>query len=474
MKLMNKYKKLALDSVLFTIGGFASKILIILLVPLYTSVLKTSEYGIVDLISTTINMLTPILTLSISDATLRFAFDQKTEKSEVLCNSLLVIFISILVLISVVVLAKYSVSKEVFKYIIFALLIYIVNVLHQCLSNFIKAIGKIKLFTIQAVMQTVVMVVVSLIFLLIYNYGIDGYFLGYIIAPIISIVFMIKYANLFKYFTRITINIPLLKNMIAYSLPLIPTILAWWINTSADKYMILAMISVDANGLYGVAHKIPTILTTIAHFFSSAWVLSAIENRNEADQDYFFSQVFRWFNTICILSCTIIICCSKYLAKIMFAKTFFDAWTIVPMLVIASFFSIQAGFLSAAFTADKNTKELFKSTSVGAGVNILLNYFFIRLWGISGAAFTTAISFFVIFMIRMLNIKNSLTLNYNKQKTFLTYGLLFVLALLYLNNINLFVILGIVLIIVFIQIEGIKEVVDIVQELLSGHDRSLS
>ena len=70
-----KYKRLFSDTILFAISKFGSKILTILLVPLYTSVLSTEDYGTADIIITTACILYPILTLSISDATLRFTLD---------------------------------------------------------------------------------------------------------------------------------------------------------------------------------------------------------------------------------------------------------------------------------------------------------------------------------------------------------------------------------------------------------------
>ena len=89
----SRYKKLFSDTAAFTISNCASKILVFLLIPLYTSVLTAEEYGIADLITNTVNVLYPLLTLCIMEATLRFAFDSGTSKEEVLFNSLLIFLI---------------------------------------------------------------------------------------------------------------------------------------------------------------------------------------------------------------------------------------------------------------------------------------------------------------------------------------------------------------------------------------------
>ena len=94
-----KYKMLFSDTVVFTISSFASKILVFLLIPLYTAVLSTKQYGIADLITNTVNVIYPILTLSIMEATLRFAFDENNKNTDVLNNSLFVIFVAEVVIL---------------------------------------------------------------------------------------------------------------------------------------------------------------------------------------------------------------------------------------------------------------------------------------------------------------------------------------------------------------------------------------
>lgn len=88
----NKYKKLAGNTLLFAIANFGTKLISFLLVPLYTYTLTKAEYGIVDLILTTISMLSPIFALSIADAVFRYSMDEK-EVSSALTNGLLITFL---------------------------------------------------------------------------------------------------------------------------------------------------------------------------------------------------------------------------------------------------------------------------------------------------------------------------------------------------------------------------------------------
>ena len=73
----NSYKKLFSNTIIFAIGSFSSKILVFLLLPIYTTVLSKSEYGTVDLIVQIANFMLPIATLSIAESIIRFGLDKK-------------------------------------------------------------------------------------------------------------------------------------------------------------------------------------------------------------------------------------------------------------------------------------------------------------------------------------------------------------------------------------------------------------
>ena len=75
----NKYTELIANTGALAIGNFSSKILVFLLVPLYTSVLTTEEYGFYDLVFTTIQLLIPVFTCNVTDAVLRFTLESENH-----------------------------------------------------------------------------------------------------------------------------------------------------------------------------------------------------------------------------------------------------------------------------------------------------------------------------------------------------------------------------------------------------------
>ena len=118
------YKKLFNDTIVFAIGNFGSKILTFLLVPLYTSLLTTEQYGTADLITTTVSLLCPVLTLTIYEAILRFALDKKYNSSVVFNSALLLTIVGTLALVLFSPLV-FSINWYLSDYWFFLLLIWV-------------------------------------------------------------------------------------------------------------------------------------------------------------------------------------------------------------------------------------------------------------------------------------------------------------------------------------------------------------
>lgn len=423
---MNRYKKLFSDTAAFTISNFASKILVFLLIPLYTSVLTTEEYGIADLITNTVNVIYPLLTLCIMEATLRFTFDNGVCNEEVLFNSLFVIVLGEIVALLIIPFVR-SLNSEIYEYWPWFAVILLGFNLQQVISQYTKGIGKTRLFAISGVVQTAVIIAVNIVGLLFLHWGLFAYLLAIALGYYGTALFLILTVPI--RIKKPHLNVTLMKDMLNFSIPTIPTVIAWWISTSADKYIIIAYWGIVASGIYSVAYKIPSILTLFSNIFTSAWTISAMQWVDDKGNTAFQSTVYNYFNIINVLACGILILFSQTLAKILFSNDFYTAWHYVPLLLVAYVFSGLAGFMASSFRAAKYTKGLFSSTVIGAVTNIILNFFFVKAFGNMGAAFTTMIGFAVTFYIRSHSIKKVVDLKINLAKDTLAYALLFAMAM---------------------------------------------
>ncbi len=460
---MNKYKKLMSDAGLFMVSNFASKALVFLLLPLYTNVLSTAEYGVADLITATINLLYPIITLSITEAVLRFALDKNAGNKEVLSASLLLIWLGTVLLCLSKPLVLFFVP-DLQGYWLYFCLSYFAITMQICFSNYAKGVDKTKIFAVQGVVYTVTLLCLNLLFLLVFKIGLRGYLLSVILANFAAVFYMILHGGFWRDMFSARVNGKLFGEMLRYSMPMIPTIIAWWAIQTFSKYMLIDMKGIEVSGIYSVAYKIPSILSIITSIFTQAWQISAISNYGEQDNGTFVNTVYKYFNLVSVLSCAALVFFAKITGKILYANEFFIAWTYVPLLLMAFVFNGLSGFLAANFTSSKKTHILLLSTGAGAIVSIGLNVFFIDWWGAMGAAVTTLIGFLVTWGIRLACSQKVVSMNVNLKKDCLVYLLLLVEVIVMTLDMGLKYLISALVIALIVLIER-KSLMEICQKL---------
>lgn len=419
----SKYGYLAKNTVLFTISSFGSKILVFLLVPLYTSILSTSDYGIADLITTTSTLLIYVFTINIADSVLRFAIDQKKEQESYLSYGLKVLFSgSLLFGIIIIVMWKLQILgwKEYCYFFLF--LQFFSTATYQIISNYLRAIDDIKGVAISGIITTAITVLCNILFLIVWKTGIVGYLVSMALGPLIAALFcFIRIGKSLTYILKKNPDRTARKAMRGYSIPLIFNGVAWWMNNSIDKYFVTAFCGAAQNGIYAVSYKIPTILTVFHSIFSQAWNLSAIKEFDKNDKDGFFANTYSMYNAVLVILCSVLVLFNIPIAKILFAKDFFVAWKYSSVLLISIVFSALSGFLGSIFTAVKDSRIFAVSTVISAIVNCILNAALIPRWGIQGAAIATAISFFLIWLIRLVCTRKYIKWKINIAVDIVTY-----------------------------------------------------
>ena len=396
--------RLLTNTIWFAIGNFGSRILSFLLVPLYTGILLPEEYGKIDLITTTVNLSIPLLSLSICDAVFRFSMDSSDCKDEVFTEG-----ITISLLSSILSLSLYPVLKALLPSIIeywwYFWLLFTTMTIANTMTMFLQGLEKTRILAFQGMVYTFTFSILNVILLVIVHIGIYGYLISQISANVISILFMVLRGKLYDNFHIKSFNCSHLRQMLKYSIPLIFSSIAWWIMSSIDKYMILYMCGEKYNGLYAVAHKIPSLVTVFTSFFVSAWQISAVTTKDDSDSVKYFRSVYtNLFAFSAVLSFLVIIF-NKLISHVLFLGDFFQAWTMVPCLIAASLFSTLSMLLGAQFTAYKKSSLHLTSNVIAMVSNAFFNFICIHLWGPVGVTIGTMLSYLLMLLYRQYKVR---------------------------------------------------------------------
>ena len=151
----NKYRNLLKDTAVFAMGGIGSKLILFLLVPLYTNYLSTEEYGIADLILTISQFIIPFVSLVVFEAVVRFALSKNEKKEDVLLCSFVVWGIgSFVTILATPLVGLYA---PIAKWKWYLCIYVIINIFMNIELNYIKAKEQNKLYAIISIVQTLAM-----------------------------------------------------------------------------------------------------------------------------------------------------------------------------------------------------------------------------------------------------------------------------------------------------------------------------
>ena len=419
---MNKYQTLAANTILMSVGTFGSKLLVFLMVRFYTGYLTPAEYGTADLITQTANLLIPLVSLDITDAVFRFAAERRGGRTEAFSVGLRVITLGSAGLLLVIALLQGIPAVRAYGFLLASFVI--ASCYHALCAHFVRARGNTALFAAQGFFNTALFIGLNVLFLAVFHWGIRGYVLSTTVANLITTGLLVFRARLWRY-AGLAPRRGLRRQMLRYCIPLIPTAVFWWIMGVSDRYMVKWFLGSDANGIYAVAYKIPTILTILATVFMDAWQLSAIAESDGDRQAHlrFYGRIWDAFASAVFLCAGGIIALSPLLIRLLAEKAYYSAWQYIPVLTLSMAAAAFSNFMGSVYVVTKQSKASFWTSLVGAGSNIVLNLWLIPQIGLQGAA-ATFLSCLAVFLIRLVNARQLLPFPLSGRKLALGVGIL--------------------------------------------------
>ena len=388
----NRTGYLMKNTALFALGNLGTKIISFFLIPLYTKVLTTEQYGIVDLVVTISTIVVPILSLNIAEAVMRFNLDKDADKDKITK-------IGITILIDKV----SDLRLMVYFYIVF-------SASTQVLLYDLRGKELLLYYSVGNILQTLLIACFNVIFLMIFNWGIKGYLLAYIMSFAIISVYALIVGKGYKAI-KVPIDRTKMIEMLKYSIVLIPNSFMWWIMNSSDHIMVTAMVGAAANGIYAISYKLPTLITTFTSIFNQAWSYSAIREEGATDEEEYNNMVFKNIISISMLIGTGMLCVIKPFLAFYVSKDYYISWRYTPFLIIGLVYLTLGSFMSTSYTVHKDSFGFLFSGMLGAILNIVLNFTLIPFIKVYGAAFATCISYVAVFIFRVFHTRKYIYYN---------------------------------------------------------------
>lgn len=431
---MKQEKELIKNTFIIAIGKFSTQIVSFLLVSLYTAKLTTQEYGSYDLIITIITFITPFITLTFEESMFRFLIDAKNRREEksiitqTVVTILTMLAIACLIILLVIKIFSINTTKLFIPYVIAVVLMALMNAL-------VRGLGKIKLYSLSNFILSVLTIVLNVVLILGTNLKVDGLLLSVIIANLVMVLFLSIRLKLKEFINIKLMNKKLMKEMLTYSIPLIPHSLSWTIINLSDRLIIAGALGTASNGIYAISNKFPTIINTVYNYFAIAWKESAAKALHEEDSGQYYNKIYEALKNMVYSATVLVIAFVPFVFNILIKGGYQEAYLYIPILVFSVYFSNMASFYGGIFSAYKKTKIIGTTTLVSAIINLVVDIVYIKTIGIYAAAISTLLASIFLYVYRKYKIKDFVKLKHSKDMSFTIIITLIVFLSYYSNNI---------------------------------------
>lgn len=396
--------KLFKNSLVYTGTNVVSKAIPFFLLPIMTRYLTPSDYGTVATFNVLLAVMVVFVGLSMYGAVnVNFFKLNKNELKEYIGNVFSILFSSFVLVLIIVYILKSNLSfltKFPENWIPFIVIIALFQSIFAITIGLWQVEQKSLPYGLFQISITILNVSLSVVFVVLLGWGWQGRILGVVIASVIfgllSILVIYK-----REYIKFSLNEKYIKDALFFGIPLIPHALGGWIITGIDRIFINSMVGIAATGIYTVGYQVGMIIGLLASSFNLAWSPFLFEKLKENN---YFTKLkivkLTYLYDICIIVAALALSfIAPYFFKFFVSKNFYFAYKYVLWISLGYAFNGMYFMVVSYIFYVKKTYILAWVTFFSAGINIVLNYFFIKANGAIGAAQATTITFFVRFIL---------------------------------------------------------------------------
>ena len=417
---MGEARRLIRNTGIIAMGGMATKLVQFLLLPLYTTVLSTGEYGTVDYINTIALFLVPAVSLLMDEAMFRFLIDCKDDASRTrVVTSSCAVLASGCVLFAVAMLIVWLVWRPGDLGWVVALVV--VQCLLTMASAILRGFGDTVAFATMNFVASLATIVMNVLFIAVFRWGVVGMLSATVIAQGGAALAFMARKRLWRYIDSKAISGAEARGMVRYSLPLIPNKVSWTVMNMLDRLIIMNACGANAAGVYAVSYKFPGVMDQVYGFFYQSWKESSARALNEGEGvEAFYNAVYRALRRFMMAVVLIMTALMPLIYGVLVKGSFDEGILYVPILLLATYFSNISGFYGGVFTAHRDTRIMGTTTVVSALLCVALCFVLIPMFGLYGASVATLAATFTVSEYRRIKVAKYVWLSEDRREQVLT------------------------------------------------------
>ena len=371
------------------------------LLPLFTRYLTPSEYGIIALLDSTVEIFAAFCSAGLGQAVVRFyhsAADDK-QRRQVISTAMLmsgVVTVCALVLLTFVSrpIASLALKNHAYdNFVLLAVSTMLIGLPAGIASAILEASARFRLIYTIGLVRIVCSALLKIYLVVFLQQGINGVLWGNFICAVLFDVGLALWA-IFSF--GVHINRSFIGPMIRYGLPFVPTIFSSIAMHQSNRFYLSAYTTADQVAYYQLAFQLPFALNSlILGSFDTVWssrVVFTIAKEPDALKQY--PRISTYFLFLLSFVLFTVAISAKVLVKLFAAPSYAPAAMYVPFLAFGLWLYTIHVFLRTGVILSKDTYLLTINYGLTLGITILLNWLLIPRFGAYGAAYATVMIYF--------------------------------------------------------------------------------
>lgn len=401
----NKYKVLLKNTFFITLGGALSKVVGFIMLPFLTAWMSTEEYGFVDILSVYASIIMCMTTMCLGESIFVFVKNcpederKKYFSTNLMASTLFLGALGVLLFVFSRFAVMHGIHNTISNHPLYTYIFVITGFYQLLTQQFACAINQIRVYSMTGFVMAVTFAALS--FLLIPQYKIVGFVITSVVSNIVAIFYTFICSKSYLYFKISAISTKSLKEMLKYSIPVMPNSILGWLASALNRPLMENYLGLSAVGLLALSNRFPQIVQLVFNYITTSWQISMFEEFEKPSFEDFFNRVSKivfiiLFFVVSILS----LFCESFISLFVDSK-FFESYKYVPILSFATLFLCIAQFLGNFFAVKRQSQYYFYTTFYASLSAVILNFLLIPRIGILGASISLLLSYFIYMMARL-------------------------------------------------------------------------
>ncbi len=439
---MEKRTSLSKATAWYTIGNLFVRSVSFLLLPLYSNLISTSEFGNYSLIMSLYAIISVLYYLGSQSALSKFYLEEEDEnrRKEIFSTifnsvALIGLIITLIIFLSAGWIAESAIGSKnysgLIRLVFAALFFESISYLTIHLLRTKELAHKVVFYSSFSAVINLLLNVYLVYFL---RQGINGIILSQLITTVLLFVILLPFLkeNYLGIF-----NLKLFKIIIVFTFPLIIAGLFSYSVDVIDRFIIDHFLGNGEVGIYSFSYRIALVMNVFVLSLRSAWTPYSIRLYNEGN---YTSEFGKSFTKIIAVSLMIFLIVAMFIDDLfnfhlnefhLFDPSYRSGIIIIPVILISYFFSVLVTYYSVYPYVSGKSIHFLISDSIALVVNIVLNFLLIPIYGIMGAAAATLFSYFGAAVYLIIISEKRIKINYEPLKLVMiifTTGLFYLIS----------------------------------------------